>query len=140
MVSLPGLEGEQEALPASLALASEVIAVAIELAVEDRPFVLLGYSTGGDIAHGVTEALERDGAAPMALMLLDTYLRDSSEPRRMFAAMMSHLLSENRVDAVVGDRQVLAMGSSTPSGSGAFGSASIPTVAISCERASAQAR
>ena len=110
VVSLPGLEGEQEALPASLALASEAIATAIELAVDDRPFVLLGYSTGGDIAHGVTEALERDGAAPMALMLLDTYLRDSSEPRRMFAAMMSHLLSENRVDAVVGDRQVLAMG------------------------------
>jgi NAD(P)-dependent dehydrogenase (short-subunit alcohol dehydrogenase family)/acyl carrier protein len=110
VVSLPGLEGEQETLPASLALASEAIAAAIELAVQDRPFVLLGYSTGGDVAHGVTEALERDGAAPMALMLLDTYLRDSSEPKRMFAAMMSHLLSENRVDAVVGDRQVLAMG------------------------------
>jgi pimaricinolide synthase PimS1 len=111
VVSLPGLEGdEEEALPASLALASDAIATAVEQSVQGRPFVLLGYSTGGDIAYGVAEALERDGAAPAALVLLDTYLRDSSEPRRMFAAMMSHLLSENRVDAVVDDRQVLAMG------------------------------
>ncbi len=110
VVSLPGLEDEHEALPASLALASEVIAAAITRALDGRPFVLLGYSTGGDIAHGVTEALEREGAAPLALMLLDTYLRERSEPRRMFAAMIGHLLNENRVDTALADRQVLAMG------------------------------
>jgi NAD(P)-dependent dehydrogenase (short-subunit alcohol dehydrogenase family)/acyl carrier protein len=110
VVSLPGLEGQGETLPGSLALASQVIAAAAVQAVEGRPFVLLGYSTGGDVARGVTEALEREGAAPLALTLLDTYMRDSAEPTRMFAAMMSHLLSETRVDTVVEDRQILAMG------------------------------
>ncbi len=110
VLSLPGLEGQGETLPASFALVSEVIASAAVQAAEGRPFVLLGYSTGGDIARGVTEALEREGAAPLALMLLDTYMRDSSEPKRMFAAMMSHLLSEAGIDTVIEDRQILAMG------------------------------
>jgi acyl transferase domain-containing protein/surfactin synthase thioesterase subunit/acyl carrier protein len=109
VVSLPGLDGD-EPLPASFALACDAIAMAVEQAVEDRPFVVVGYSTGGDIAHGVTEALERDGVPPVALVWLDTYLRDPSQPKRLFSAMMSNLLGENRLDATIDDRQLLAMG------------------------------
>jgi NAD(P)-dependent dehydrogenase (short-subunit alcohol dehydrogenase family)/thioesterase domain-containing protein/acyl carrier protein len=109
VVSLPGLEGD-EPLPASFSLACDAIAAAVEQMVADRPFVVVGYSTGGDIAHGVTEALERNGAAPVALVWLDTYLRDPSEPKRLFSAMISNLLGENRLDATIDDRQLLAMG------------------------------
>ncbi len=109
VVSLPGLEG-QEPLPTDFAIACQAIAAAVEQAVADKPFVIVGYSTGGDIAHGVTEALERDGLAPVAHVWLDTYLRDPSEPKRLFSAMISNLLGENRLDATIDDRQLLAMG------------------------------
>jgi acyl transferase domain-containing protein/acyl carrier protein len=108
VVSLPGIEGD-EPLPASFAVAADTIAAAVERTVAGKPFVLLGYSIGGEIAHGVTEALERDGTAPLALVLLDTYFLDRSG-NRLFSAMMSHLLSENRIESAIDDHQVLAMG------------------------------
>jgi acyl transferase domain-containing protein/acyl carrier protein len=109
VVSLPGLE-EQDLLPASFELLSDSIAAAVGQAVADRPFVLVGYSTGGDIAHGVARSLERDGPAPLGLVLLDTYMLDSSEPMRMFAAMMGQLAGGERMTAVMDDRHILAMG------------------------------
>ncbi|WFE65048.1 type I polyketide synthase [Micromonospora sp. WMMD714] len=42
--------------------------------------VLLGYSSGGWLAHAVTAALERAGTPPLALVLLDTYLPDGMSP------------------------------------------------------------
>ncbi len=109
VVSLPGLE-EQDLLPASFELLSDSIAAAVGQAVADRPFVLVGYSTGGDIAHGVARSLERDGPAPLGLVLLDTYMLDSSEPMRMFAAMMGQLAGGERMTRVMDDRHILAMG------------------------------
>jgi NAD(P)-dependent dehydrogenase (short-subunit alcohol dehydrogenase family)/thioesterase domain-containing protein/acyl carrier protein len=109
VVSLPGLE-EQDLLPASFELLSDSIAAAVGGAMADRPFVLVGYSTGGDIAHGVTRALERDGRAPLGLVLLDTYLLDRAEPMRLFAAMMGQLVGGERITRVMDDRHILAMG------------------------------
>ncbi|MEV6233465.1 type I polyketide synthase [Saccharopolyspora shandongensis] len=44
------------------------------------PVVILGYSSGGWLAHAVTEALEAAGVPPLALVLLDTYLPDGMSP------------------------------------------------------------
>ncbi|HEY3960193.1 MAG TPA: type I polyketide synthase [Solirubrobacteraceae bacterium] len=109
VVSLPGLE-EQDLLPVSFELLSDSIAAAVAQAVADRPFVLVGYSTGGDIAHGVARSLDRDGPAPRGLVLLDTYMLDNSEPMRMFAAMMGQLAGGERMTRVMDDRHILAMG------------------------------
>jgi acyl transferase domain-containing protein/acyl carrier protein len=108
VASLPGLE-EEDLLPASFELLAESIAVAVARTVADRPFAVVGYSTGGDIAHGVVEALERNGSAPMGLVLLDTFLVDRAEPTRMFAAMMGQLTGGDRA-TVIDDRHILAMG------------------------------
>ncbi|MGW1751346.1 type I polyketide synthase [Streptomyces sp. NPDC002092] len=44
--------------------------------VGGRPFVVVGVSTGGAVAHAVTRRLEALGAAPLGQVLLDTYLVD----------------------------------------------------------------
>ncbi|WP_449657843.1 SDR family NAD(P)-dependent oxidoreductase [Streptomyces lancefieldiae] len=46
----------------------------------DAPVVILGYSSGGWLAHAVTEQLEAAGVRPSALVLLDTYLPDGMSP------------------------------------------------------------
>ncbi|MER5432228.1 type I polyketide synthase [Streptomyces sp. NPDC002588] len=46
----------------------------------DAPVVVLGYSSGGWLAHAVTEGLEAAGVRPSALVLLDTYLPDGMSP------------------------------------------------------------
>jgi pimaricinolide synthase PimS1 len=109
VASLPGLEEEEE-LPASFELLAESIAAAVTQTVADRPFAVVGYSTGGDIAHGVVEALERSGRAPVGLVLLDTFLIDRDEPMRMFSAMMGQLMVEAPTSSAIDDRLILAMG------------------------------
>jgi acyl carrier protein len=109
VASLPGLEEEEE-LPASFELLAESLAAAIMQTVADRPFAVVGYSTGGDIAHGVVEALERNDRAPVGLALLDTFLIDPAEPMRMFSAMMGQLMDEARTNSAIDDRLILAMG------------------------------
>ncbi|GHE61891.1 type I polyketide synthase [Streptomyces capitiformicae] len=42
--------------------------------VGDRPFVVVGSSTGGAVAHVLTRRLEALGSAPVGQVLLDTYL------------------------------------------------------------------
>ncbi|WP_371749440.1 thioesterase domain-containing protein [Streptomyces sp. NBC_01283] len=39
----------------------------------DGPFVIVGRSAGGNLAHLVTHHLESTGRAPTGLVLLDTY-------------------------------------------------------------------
>ncbi|MFI0764959.1 SDR family NAD(P)-dependent oxidoreductase [Streptomyces sp. NPDC021218] len=46
----------------------------------DGPVVILGYSSGGWLAHAVAEGLEAVGVRPSALVLLDTYLPDGMSP------------------------------------------------------------
>ncbi len=73
-VSVPALPGfaPGEALPGSLAALVEIqTQAALDLA-GDRALVLLGRSTGGWIAHAVAERLAERGAAPRALVLIDT--------------------------------------------------------------------
>ncbi|RKR91915.1 acyl transferase domain-containing protein [Micromonospora pisi] len=68
----PGfIEGER--LPASMAaLASTHAAAALRYA-GDEPFVLVGRSAGGWIAHAVATRLEQMGRPPAAVVLIDSY-------------------------------------------------------------------
>jgi surfactin synthase thioesterase subunit/acyl carrier protein len=71
MVSLPGFR-TGEALPADVTALAQVLGDAAVRAAGGRRFALLGHSGGGSIASVVTEHLERRGAHPGALVLLNT--------------------------------------------------------------------
>jgi thioesterase domain-containing protein len=71
-VSLPGyLDGEE--LPVDL---KALVSALAELVADDRPQVLVGYSSGGLLAHAVAVELEATGVPIAGVVLLDTYQSD----------------------------------------------------------------
>ncbi|MEU4052216.1 type I polyketide synthase [Streptomyces olivaceus] len=79
VVPIPGY-GASEPLAATVDALVGVLVRQVLQARDDRPVVILGYSSGGWLAHAVTEGLEAAGAGPSALVLLDTYLPDGMSP------------------------------------------------------------
>ncbi|MHC3461578.1 type I polyketide synthase [Streptomyces flavovirens] len=82
-----------EPLPRSVAAVVEVVVEGIRRACADgRPYVLLGYSSGGQFAHAAAEAMEKAGRPASGVVLLDTYLLadDGTEQlrREMFNGML----------------------------------------------------
>nr|WP_086727901.1 SDR family NAD(P)-dependent oxidoreductase [Streptomyces carpinensis] len=72
-IPTPGF-GRGEALPESFEAAVDVLAAAVLEAAEGRPFALLGFSSGGLLAHATVARLERvHGVRPAGLVLMDTY-------------------------------------------------------------------
>ncbi|MGW2566257.1 SDR family NAD(P)-dependent oxidoreductase [Streptomyces sp. NPDC001537] len=69
----PGI-GAGDAVPADRETLALTHAESVLRHVGDRPFVVVGVSTGGAVAHAVTRRLEALGAAPLGQVLLDTYL------------------------------------------------------------------
>ncbi|MCJ0875865.1 alpha/beta fold hydrolase, partial [Streptomyces sp. AP-93] len=72
-LSLPGFR-DGERLPASLEAIAEASAEAVRRRADGDPFVLVGYSSGGVIAHETVRLLEESGVFPDAVVLLDTYV------------------------------------------------------------------
>ncbi|MCX5380979.1 type I polyketide synthase [Streptomyces sp. NBC_00091] len=109
VLPLPGY-GEGEPLPATAdALVAHVAAEVLRLA-DGAPFALAGYSSGGWLAQEVTAHLERGGAAPAGLVLLDTFLPgDAAQPA--FRSRMTDAMFE-REDAFgwMTDLRLTAMG------------------------------
>jgi thioesterase domain-containing protein len=108
-LSLPGF-AKDEPLPATWRLAVDALA---ELAVEtasQKPFVLIGYSIGGALAHAVAEKLEGEGNAPAGIVLLDTHSLDIEQQPAIFSAVMSRLLTSSYADVVIHDDHLVAMG------------------------------
>lgn len=63
-----------ESLPESFDAAVDVLAEAVLRTADGEPFVLLGFSSGGLLAHATVARLERvHGVRPAGLVLLDTY-------------------------------------------------------------------
>ncbi|MFI5783813.1 acyltransferase domain-containing protein [Nocardia sp. NPDC051570] len=105
-VPIPGF-GAGEALPTSVAAAVAVFVDSVRAIAADAPFVLVGYSSGGQFAHATAVALEKEGRPATAVVLLDTYLpdleknNDSREPlwHAMFAGMLDRESSFGRFSA-----------------------------------------
>ncbi|MFE5793566.1 SDR family NAD(P)-dependent oxidoreductase [Streptomyces sp. NPDC056503] len=76
---VPGF-AEGESLPATARAVTELLAECVRDAAGGEPFALLGYSSGGLIAHAVAGRLEQMGVAPSALVLLDTYTVEPAAP------------------------------------------------------------
>ncbi|WP_245697811.1 thioesterase domain-containing protein, partial [Streptomyces phaeochromogenes] len=77
----PGL-GAGPAVPADREALARTHAETVLRHVGDRPFVLVGASTGGATAHAVTRELEGLGTPPAGQILLDTYLIDEENSRK----------------------------------------------------------
>ncbi|MFJ3309527.1 SDR family NAD(P)-dependent oxidoreductase [Streptomyces sp. NPDC086549] len=68
----PGI-GAGTAVPEDRAALARTQAESVLRHVGDGPFVIVGRSAGGNVAHLVAHQLERMGRAPTGLVLLDTY-------------------------------------------------------------------
>ena len=80
VVSLPGFLSD-EPLASSLDVLVEAVSEAVVRCAAGAPFVLLGYSSSGWVAHSVASFLASSGTRPSGLVLLDTYLPDSMSQR-----------------------------------------------------------
>ncbi|MCP9210402.1 type I polyketide synthase [Streptomyces cucumeris] len=89
----PGFE-TREALPATLdaLVTAQASAVRAAAAATGGPLVLLGRSAGGWAAHAVAERLESEGAAPAAVVLVDTYPPGHGDRDQALSAMTSDML------------------------------------------------
>ncbi len=68
----PGFEREH-ALPADLDVFLDAQAEAVLETADGRPFVLVGLSSGGTMAHAIASRLERSGHAVAGVGLMDVY-------------------------------------------------------------------
>ncbi|MGG2463974.1 type I polyketide synthase [Streptomyces sp. RGM 3693] len=87
----PGFE-PREALPATLDALVTAQASAVRAAAAEGPLVVLGRSAGGWVAHAVAERLESEGAAPAAVVLVDTYPPGHGDRGQALSAMTSDML------------------------------------------------
>ncbi|QDQ16710.1 alpha/beta fold hydrolase [Streptomyces spectabilis] len=98
VITHPGfLEGEL--LPADKEALVRLHADTVQRHVGDKPYVLSGHSSGGLVAHAVARELERRGAGPAGVVLVDTYV-DEKALGDMAAAMGEQL--SDRYDSVPG--------------------------------------
>ncbi|MFF3784474.1 SDR family NAD(P)-dependent oxidoreductase [Streptomyces sp. NPDC001933] len=87
----PGFE-PREALPATLDAFVTAQVAAVRADSAEGPPVLLGRSAGGWVAHAVAERLESEGAAPAAVVLVDTYPPGHGDRGQALSAMTSDML------------------------------------------------
>ncbi|MFF4503028.1 SDR family NAD(P)-dependent oxidoreductase [Streptomyces sp. NPDC001401] len=101
---LPG-----ERLPADLDAVVAAQTEAVHRYTDGAPVALVGYSSGGWIAHAVAARLERAGRAPRAVVLLDTYLQDETN-ERMATALTEGLFARRGEVSAAGVHSLTAMG------------------------------
>ncbi|RWZ77280.1 SDR family NAD(P)-dependent oxidoreductase [Streptomyces albidoflavus] len=88
---LPGFADGGDPLPRDAETMIEVQVAAVRRHQGGRPCVLVGYSSGGMLAHAVTARLEAEGTPPAALVLLDAYVL-ADMPERLIRAMNHEVL------------------------------------------------
>ena len=84
-LSVPGFL-KDERLPRSREVVTRMQAEAVREAVGDTPFVLMGSSGGGLMAHAAASILEESGTPASAVVLLDTYPATEDSPLVKFEA------------------------------------------------------
>jgi hypothetical protein len=108
----PGFAGA-EPLPATVRALGEWQADAVAARVGDRPFVLVGRSAGGWVAHEVAACLEERGITPAGLVLVDTY-PNVDDPYATdspaFVTMAQGMLERDGRFSIVDDGALTAMG------------------------------
>ncbi|WP_024804896.1 type I polyketide synthase [Nocardia sp. BMG51109] len=107
-LTLPGFAAAT-AQPSSWPVAIDALAETIGATCGDAPFVLLGHSIGGVLAHSVTEHLERIGRPPRGLVMIDTFDPEPGGRNDTFSWAMRQILARDPDGVVVTDANLLAM-------------------------------
>jgi len=104
VVSTPGfLKGEL--VPASIDAIVRAQAQAVLEQAEGKPFVLVGHSSGGTLAHGVAAHLEALGTPAAALVLMDIFRHDREALSRVHPEVVGDVEAP-----LVDDQRLTAMG------------------------------
>ncbi|MFD9734914.1 SDR family NAD(P)-dependent oxidoreductase [Umezawaea sp. NPDC059074] len=104
VVSTPGfLKGEL--VPASIDAIVRAQAQAVLEQAEGKPFVLVGHSSGGTLAHGVAAHLESLGTPAAALVLMDIFRHDREALSRVHPEVVGDVEAP-----LVDDQRLTAMG------------------------------
>ncbi|HLI33087.1 MAG TPA: SDR family NAD(P)-dependent oxidoreductase [Solirubrobacteraceae bacterium] len=108
VLTLPGRLIEERA-PASWAIAVDALAAAVRTAAGGEPYVLLGYSSGGALAHAVAERCEAQGGGPAGVIMIDSYAvrEDGAE---LIAAMLIEIIDRSREAQEIDDAELIALG------------------------------
>jgi polyketide synthase 7 len=107
-MSLPGfLDGEP--LPVDMEVVFEMLAREILRSDIGADFALVGYSSGGWLAHGIAGHLEAAGVSPAATILLDTYWPQSEMMGRVRGAVLASLHDADEAGVGLDDTRLTAM-------------------------------
>nr|BAF02927.1 type I polyketide synthase [Streptomyces halstedii] len=98
------------AVPASVDDLAGVLATVIAENLTDRPFALLGHSSGGMVAQAVAERLEAVGVVPAAVVPMDVYLPEQGTIENIAASMMDNFLSRDGGAVPITGQSLIAMG------------------------------
>ncbi|MFF3019640.1 SDR family NAD(P)-dependent oxidoreductase [Streptomyces sp. NPDC057939] len=108
-MAAPGfLRGEQ--LPSTAAAVIEAQAEAVLKHTDGSPFVLLGHSSGGMLAHAVAGRLEAAGVFPEAVVLVDIYSHDDDAILGIQPGLSEGVEERQGSHVPVDDSRLLAMG------------------------------
>ena len=105
-VSNPGY-AQGDLLPSTIEAVAAAEAVAIERHAAGRPFVLVGYSTGGLLAYAAADQCVRDGVGPAAVVLVDTYAAEAMH--RLTVPVLERMLEAGRAQPEITDETLTAM-------------------------------
>ncbi|MFI5638876.1 SDR family NAD(P)-dependent oxidoreductase [Streptomyces goshikiensis] len=108
-MAAPGfLRGEQ--LPSTAEAVIEAQAEAVLRHADGEPFVLLGHSSGGMLAHAVASRLEGAGVFPEAVVLVDIYSHDDDAIMGIQPGLSEGVDERQGSYVPVDDSRLLAMG------------------------------
>ncbi|WP_458339106.1 SDR family NAD(P)-dependent oxidoreductase [Streptomyces sp. 372A] len=109
VVPLPGFVAG-EPLPGTVRAAVEAVAHGVLAAAEGEPFVLVGYSSGGTLAHATAAYLESElGVTAAGVVLLDSYRMDSGAAGVSLDALAHGLLAKESAFGGFDDARLSAM-------------------------------
>ncbi|MFE2540070.1 SDR family NAD(P)-dependent oxidoreductase [Actinacidiphila glaucinigra] len=108
-MGVPGfLRGEQ--LPTTVEAVIDAQAEAVLRHTGGAPFVLLGHSSGGMLAHAVAARLESEGTRPAAVVLIDIYSHDDDALVGLQPGLGQGIAERQDSYVPVDDTRLLAMG------------------------------
>ncbi|MFC5156470.1 SDR family NAD(P)-dependent oxidoreductase, partial [Streptomyces amakusaensis] len=108
-LAAPGfLRGEQ--LPSTAEAVIEAQADAVLRYADGAPFVLLGHSSGGMLAHAVAGRLESEGVFPEAVVMIDIYSHDDDAIIGIQPGLSEGMDDRQDSYVPVDDSRLLAMG------------------------------
>ncbi|HWH94446.1 MAG TPA: type I polyketide synthase [Baekduia sp.] len=106
-VPVPGFAAG-ELLPSRLDAAAGALATAIKRHADGRPVALVGFSTGGLLAHAVAAECAREGITPTAVALIDSYTMETAW--RVADVVIDRMLAGDGAAPTVDDDRLGAMG------------------------------